>query len=86
MKLQSSSQLEKTRIYLSDLISFLLYLVISLSIVNDLWFPLPVRKGLQRYKLFLNLQIFLYNFLKNSSFSRTPIYNKVSTYDLYSIY
>ena len=64
MKLQSSSQLEKTRIYLSDLISFLLYLVISLSIVNDLWFPLPVRKGLQRYKLFLNLQIFLYNFFK----------------------
>ena len=66
---------------------FFFFTSLSLSVLSMIFgFPLPVRKGLQRYKLFLNLQIFLYNFLKNSSFSRTPIYNKVSTYDLYSIY
>ena len=54
-------QLEKTRILLSDLISFLLlYLFVSLSIVKDHCpFGKPFfRNGLQRYALFRNLQTF----------------------------
>ena len=49
-------------------------------------FPLPVRKGLQRYKLFLNLQIFLYNFFKKFVIFPEYLYIKISAYDPYSIY
>ena len=64
MKLQSSSQLEKTRIYLSDLISFLLYLVISLSIVNDLWFSLACSEGIAKVQTIFEPANFSLQFFK----------------------
>ena len=55
---------------------FFFFTSLSLSVLSMIFgFPLPVRKGLQRYKLFLNLQIFLYNFLKNLSFSPNTYIN-----------
>ena len=53
-------QTKKLILILQTLISLLLfYLVISLSIVNELIrFPLRFRKGRQRYALFLNYQTF----------------------------
>ena len=87
MKLQSSSQLEKTRIYLSDLISFSsLPRYLSQYCQWSLVFPSLFGRDCKGTNYFWTCKFFFTIFLKNSSFSRTPIYSTISTYDLYSIY